>query len=240
METVRNEFDGWHQKRGIDINLNASWHQFFLREAKDFICKNDRVFEIGCGRGDFAFWLLENFGDRMEYFEASDFSPTAIEMAKEYQTKHDVDDAVFTVHDIENLDFPDNHFDKIICFETIEHVPHPRKAVKELYRILKPGGKLLLTTPNYLNFYGIYRIYLRITGRKWTEVGQPLNNFVLLPKTKYWLRSVDFKILKSETAEFSIPWVDKKIHHFNWKSSPWNKPFGLQSFFICQKNNSRP
>lgn len=235
METGNNDFDAWHEKREIDLNLNASWHQFFLKEAKDFISKNDKVFEIGCGRGDFAFWLAENFGDRYAYLEASDFSHTAIQMAKNYQKSHKIENLVFSVHDIQNLKFPDNYFDKIICFETVEHVTHPKKAIKELYRVLKPGGRLLLTTPNYLNFYGVYRLYLRMTGRKWTEVGQPLNNFVLLPKTKIWLQSAKFKILKSETAEFSIPWIDRKIHHFKWKPSFWNRPFGLQSFFICQK-----
>lgn len=233
--TVSKDFNDWHEKRGIDLNLNDSWHQFFLKEAEDFISKDDKVFEVGCGRGDFAFWFADNFGNRYSHFEASDFSPTAIKMAQDYQKAHNIDNLVFNVHDIEKLEFPDNHFDKIICFETIEHVPHPKKAIKELYRVLKPSGKLLLTTPNYLNFYGIYRIYLRMTGRKWTEVGQPLNNVVLLPKTRNWLQSAKFKILKCETAEFSMPGIDRKIHHYKWKPTIWNRPFGLQSFFICEK-----
>jgi SAM-dependent methyltransferase len=52
--------------------------------------------------------------------------------------------------------FPDlgnigeNFFDTVICFQVIEHIKNDRALLKEAYRILKPGGKLLLTTPNRL------------------------------------------------------------------------------------------
>lgn len=48
------------------------------------------------------------------------------------------------------LPFQNNEFEAILCFETIEHMPEPEKFMKELARVLKFNGELLLTTPNIL------------------------------------------------------------------------------------------
>lgn len=48
------------------------------------------------------------------------------------------------------LPFPDAEFEAILCFETIEHMPESVRFMKEMARVLKKGGELLLTTPNIL------------------------------------------------------------------------------------------
>jgi 2-polyprenyl-3-methyl-5-hydroxy-6-metoxy-1,4-benzoquinol methylase len=50
----------------------------------------------------------------------------------------------------------DNVFDIIISSEVIEHVPDPFKAMQELYRVLKPGGTLVLTTPNKIWYFAVW------------------------------------------------------------------------------------
>lgn len=49
--------------------------------------------------------------------------------------------------DIQNTGLADDNFDLIICFHVLEHVPEDRKAISELYRILKKGGTVLLQVP---------------------------------------------------------------------------------------------
>jgi SAM-dependent methyltransferase len=49
--------------------------------------------------------------------------------------------------DIENLKLPDSSFEAAVCWSVLEHVPHPQKAVAELYRILKPGGLIWVQLP---------------------------------------------------------------------------------------------
>lgn len=49
--------------------------------------------------------------------------------------------------DICEIPFPDNKFDIIVCIHVLEHIPDDKKALSELYRVLKPGGTALLQTP---------------------------------------------------------------------------------------------
>jgi SAM-dependent methyltransferase len=49
--------------------------------------------------------------------------------------------------DITQIDSPDNSFDVIICYHILEHIPNDKKAMKELWRVLKKGGTCLIQTP---------------------------------------------------------------------------------------------
>ncbi len=54
----------------------------------------------------------------------------------------------FEVADLRKLPFGDDEFDLVVSFETIEHVPDPETVLDELARVLRPGGLLLVSTPN--------------------------------------------------------------------------------------------
>lgn len=51
------------------------------------------------------------------------------------------------VSDILSIPAPDGSFDAVLCTEVLEHVPYPTEALKELTRLLRPGGMLILTAP---------------------------------------------------------------------------------------------
>lgn len=65
------------------------------------------------------------------------------------------------VADIQAMPLPDASFDSAICIEVLEHVPNPEKALRELFRVLKPGGKLVFSVPHFLYLhnepYDFYR-----------------------------------------------------------------------------------
>ncbi len=56
--------------------------------------------------------------------------------------------------DIEALTFDDASFDFIICLEVLEHVRNPRQAVAEIHRVLRPGGRVVVTTPFLYGYHG--------------------------------------------------------------------------------------
>ncbi len=49
--------------------------------------------------------------------------------------------------DIQNMPFPDNKFDMVMCNHVLEHVPDDRKAISEIFRVLKKGGSAILQVP---------------------------------------------------------------------------------------------
>ena len=66
----------------------------------------------------------------------------------DYEPRHDC----IIKEDVQQLRFEDNAFDIVLCQQVLEHVPDPVKAIKEIYRILKPGGKLIITDLDEHNF----------------------------------------------------------------------------------------
>jgi SAM-dependent methyltransferase len=72
--------------------------------------------------------------------------------------------AVTIVSDIQDCpDVADNTYDVIVCTQVLEHVANPFRAAAELWRILKPGGRLLLTVPAAYPYHGVPRDYWRFS-----------------------------------------------------------------------------
>lgn len=68
------------------------------------------------------------------------------------------------VASIEAMPFPDAHFDSVLCTQVLEHVPHPHIAMKEISRVLKPGGYCLLTVPQWNELHEVPHDYFRYTN----------------------------------------------------------------------------
>ncbi len=63
----------------------------------------------------------------------------------------------YLVADALNLPFKTNSFDCIICSEVLEHLTDSRKAILEFHRVLYNNGHLIITTPNWVSWYGLAR-----------------------------------------------------------------------------------
>jgi SAM-dependent methyltransferase len=90
----------------------------------------------------------------------------------------------------------DNFFDVILCSEVFEHIPHPIKTIKEFSRLLKHGGKLILTAPsNSLRHFDPYFFYPGFSDR-WYE---------------YFLKEYNFKILSIVPYGDYYKWISSEI-----------------------------
>lgn len=101
--------------------------------------KND-LLEVGCGEGR----GIEKLKDQVSSYYAIDKIKHVIDKLREkYPDVH------FIHTNIPPFDgLKDNQFDVAISFQVIEHIKKDKEFLKEIYRILKPGGVALLTTPN--------------------------------------------------------------------------------------------
>ncbi|HXV83384.1 MAG TPA: class I SAM-dependent methyltransferase [Candidatus Binatia bacterium] len=86
---------------------------------------------------------------------------------------------VLEVGDVDHLGFPDGTFDVVVCARLLQYVPDPERSVGELCRVLKPGGRLVLTVPNKLNpvRFCTYtrKLYSTVSVKKWL-LGNQLEN----------------------------------------------------------------
>jgi 2-polyprenyl-3-methyl-5-hydroxy-6-metoxy-1,4-benzoquinol methylase len=103
----------------------------------------ETVLEAGCGDG-FLLETLEGAGASLTGVELSE---TRIERAR-VRAPH----ASLIQADIREMPVPSQAYDATICTEVLEHVPDPQRAVSELKRVTKPGGIVLVTVPNELNW----------------------------------------------------------------------------------------
>lgn len=115
-------------------------HQRLLKAyiaAKPFI--NGKLLELGCGEGR----GISEIAPLADRYTAIDKIEKAVQKLRNRFPKYRFESGHFPP-----IPFPDNSFDTIVSFQVIEHLKNDDLFVKEIHRILRPGGTALLTTPN--------------------------------------------------------------------------------------------
>lgn len=102
------------------------------------ISKEDSVLEVGCGIGYFA-GLCK---DDVKSYEGVDVSQESIRICEEQ-----FPELTFKKMYAEKLEYPDNSFGVVVCNQVLEHLKEPEIALKEMIRVTKPNGIVLITVP---------------------------------------------------------------------------------------------
>jgi ubiquinone/menaquinone biosynthesis C-methylase UbiE len=107
------------------------------------VTKETTLLDVGCGDGALTGMIYRSFGCQIT---GTDTSGRGLELAAEMFRKYGFR-GEFRLGQEWQLPFSDRSFDVVVCAEMIEHVSEPRKTLRELKRVLKPGGYLVITTP---------------------------------------------------------------------------------------------
>ncbi len=114
------------------------------REVLAFIEEDDRVIlDLGCGEGITLERLKTLFPEKQVF--GIDVDRENIQICREHNLP-------VQQGDLYDLRLPQNSVDVVLFLEVLEHLHHPDKAIREIHRILRPGGKLLLLFPHDLIF----------------------------------------------------------------------------------------
>ncbi|HRC87720.1 MAG TPA: class I SAM-dependent methyltransferase [Thermoanaerobaculia bacterium] len=236
--TSREAYQAWHRPLGVELEPDAPWHRMIrarLEPGRDLAGR--RVLEIGCGRGDFACWMARQ-PSRPQRVVAADFASVAVERGRRFAAELGLENLAFTVADIERLPFETASFDTVVSCETVEHVPSPPRALLELARVLRPGGRLFLSTPNYFNVWAFYRGALRLAGRRFSEAGQPINQLMLAPRTLAWVRGAGLEVEAFDGVQHTFPtWPGRAALSLPAleRARPLTRWFGQQTLVVARR-----
>lgn len=120
----------------------------YILNTLSTVSKTSVALDAPCGHGGIS-KLLKDLG----------YSVEALDITTPESGATDVN---IIIHDLNNpLHYPDSHFDVCISIEGIEHLERPADFFHELIRVLKPGGSLILSTPNPDSFRSRLRYFLK-------------------------------------------------------------------------------
>lgn len=128
------------------------------------------LLDVGCGRGDL-----------FQRLPATITSYTGVDLVR-YEGFPDAPQARFRIGDLnQRLPVEDVAADVVVAIETIEHLENPRALFRELVRALRPGGLLLVTTPNQLSLLSKLSFLVKDRHGAFQAVHYPAHITALLP-----------------------------------------------------------
>jgi SAM-dependent methyltransferase len=162
---------------------------------------NGKILDVGCGDG-FHLKLLKKYGNKNWTLEGVDLDSRAVAIASK---------GGLTIHQgtIENLDLGSEQYDVVYTIQTIEHVAQPDEVFAAIFRILKPGGRLVVVTDNTdsIDFSWFKKSY-------WGGYHFPRHWNLFNPKSLGRLaRKTGFEVSNLATIVSPVNWV-YSIHNY--------------------------
>jgi SAM-dependent methyltransferase len=141
------------RERGYDgyVTEAENWRRTFRDRLRDLPAKPGRLLDVGAATGFFV-----------EQARATGWDAIGIEPS-EWAAAYARDEVGVDVRTgtLESMEFLDGAFDVVTMWEVIEHLPDPRTTLAEARRLLRPGGRLVLSTPDAGS------LAARASGRRW-------------------------------------------------------------------------
>lgn len=187
-----------YYEKGVKSNfLQKYWHKSKWHHLKEFFpgIKGKSLLDIGCADGTTT-RQLQKIIPKVKIV-GIDYYKSAIQYAKTKKSK-----IKFVHGDVHNFPFGENSFDIVTAIETLEHLENPKTALKEIYRILRPKGYLLIgqDTDSFL-FRIIWFAWTKWKGSVWKNSHI---NCMKPEDLKKALKAQSFKIEKSKTVNFGM------------------------------------
>ncbi len=198
----------------------VSRRRFAIEMIEARLKPGSKILDVGCGTGHLAAALTK----RGYQAWGTDLAEAMIQFARE-----NYDPDRFQVGDIERIPFPDNTFDGIVCLGVMEYLHSDEKALREMWRVLKPSGYAVITTPSSIcPFFYVDRglIYARFMLRPLVRSARRLlggkpSPADTLPKVTHrrYYKSNWAKLMRSQGLELE-----------DWVCHSWGL-YGLERFF---------
>lgn len=134
-----NIHERYTQEASSCSNLSCGNNMDYLQ-----LCAGETVLDLGCGRGTDTLEAAHRVGAQGIAI-GLDLTEAMVQKATKNAAESGVDNAFFFLGDIENLPFDDGKFDAVISNCVINHARDKAKVYSEIYRVLKPGGRFVVS-----------------------------------------------------------------------------------------------
>jgi ArsR family transcriptional regulator len=137
-DKMRSFFDSVAGRLGKDYVPGQSWKG--VAEALLRLMPPMTIADLGAGEGSFALLLAQ----RAKKVIAVDTSAKMIEVGRDQALRHGVENVDFRLGDMEEIPIADAEVDLVFFSQSLHHALHPERAVEQAFRILVPGGRIVL------------------------------------------------------------------------------------------------
>jgi len=124
--------------RFLSYGMDKSWKRTMAGLLR--LSGNEKLLDIACGTGDITFTLAERVPNG--WVAGLDITQGMLEIAEERRRSRGVENVAFVRGDIMQLPFPDANFDYVTGGYALRNVPDLRGGLREIRRVLKPGGSV--------------------------------------------------------------------------------------------------
>lgn len=149
LRSGKGPMDGW-VARAYDRGVQAAFRDLLpslAEEAVPRLRNARRILDAGCGPGQFTILGAEQLPDTEVW--GIDLAPTMIALARRHAAQSPAADRLhFEIADVAALPFPEAHFDAVFSSGSIKHWPDPLAGLRELHRVLVPGGAAFIGEMN--------------------------------------------------------------------------------------------
>jgi SAM-dependent methyltransferase len=184
-----------------------------------------RILDAGCGGGEYVKALLSRGADAHGLELADEKLDAARRLPAEISER---------IHagDLESAPFASGSFDAVLANEMLEHVPDDLAALGEAHRILRPGGHLVVFSPNRLHPFETHGVFARGSGRRISHAA-PFVPWIPLPLgrrfLRYWARNYwpwELRKLLQESGFKTLRcgYVWQTFENISGRQPPWIRP----------------
>jgi 2-polyprenyl-3-methyl-5-hydroxy-6-metoxy-1,4-benzoquinol methylase len=169
--------------------------------------KTNNIVDIGCGGGVF---LIEAKKRGWNVY-GTEYTPEGIEFCAQKGIR------MHQGLNLANYEKPENFFDVITSLEVIEHMPYAKEEVANYYQLLRPGGIVYITTPNFNS------ISRSLAKDKWNILEYPEHLSYYTKKTlTYLFKSVGFRRVNFATTGISFDRLRRNVGSINFSNDKKN------------------
>jgi ubiquinone/menaquinone biosynthesis C-methylase UbiE len=151
LRSGKGPMDGWIARR-YDRGVQAAFREILPALVEDLLQDFKhvrRVLDAGCGPGQFTILIAERLPQAEVW--GIDLAPTMIELAQAHAAASPAAKRLhFEIADVARLPFPESRFDGVVSSGSIKHWPDEAAGLREIHRVLEPGGRAFIGEMNRL------------------------------------------------------------------------------------------